>query len=219
MAKKKTKREKKKGFAYSSELYGVILLLAGIIGIGKYGPVGNLISSFAVFLVGVFYNILLVLLIVLGGYLIIKREWPNFFTTKMLGFYLFMIGILALMHEDYISANNYNGIKVFQETVDQLTVAFSTIMNSNASIDVIGGGIIGCTFGVLFTSLFSYNGMKIVSWTLCIAGVSLFTGFSIADFVKNTSMKAKEMLPKKEKKEKEEKNPSFDTSKKPVITG
>ena len=27
MAKKKTKREKKKGFAYSSELYGVIFLL------------------------------------------------------------------------------------------------------------------------------------------------------------------------------------------------
>ena len=219
MAKKKTKKEKKKGFAYSSELYGVILLLAGIIGIGKYGPVGNLISSFAVFLVGVFYNILLVLLIILGGYLIIKREWPNFFTTKMLGFYLFMIGILSLMHEDYISANNYNGIKVFQETVDQLTVAFSTIMNSNATIDVIGGGIIGCTFGVLFTSLFSYNGMKIVSWTLCIAGVSLFTGFSIADFVKNTSMKAKEMIPKKEKKVKEEKEPSFDNNKKPVITG
>ena len=45
VAKKKTKREKKKGFAYSSELYGVIFLLAGIIGIGKYGPVGNLISS------------------------------------------------------------------------------------------------------------------------------------------------------------------------------
>ena len=219
MAKKKTKKEKKKGFAYSSELYGVILLLAGIIGIGKYGPVGNLISSFAVFLVGVFYNILLVLLIILGGYLRIKREGPNFFTTKMLGFYLFMIGILSLMHEDYISANNYNGIKVFQETVDQLTVAFSTIMNSNATIDVIGGGIIGCTFGVLFTSLFSYNGMKIVSWTLCIAGVSLFTGFSIADFVKNTSMKAKEMIPKKEKKVKEEKEPSFDNNKKPVITG
>ena len=130
-----------------------------------------------------------------------------------------MIGILSLMHEDYISANNYNGIKVFQETVDQLTVAFSTIMNSNATIDVIGGGIIGCTFGVLFTSLFSYNGMKIVSWTLCIAGVSLFTGFSIADFVKNTSMRAKEMIPKKEKKVKEEKETSFDSSKKPVITG
>ena len=41
MAKKKTKREKKKGFAYSSELYGVIFLLTGIIGIGKYGPVVN----------------------------------------------------------------------------------------------------------------------------------------------------------------------------------
>ena len=222
MAKKKTKREKKKAFAYSTELYGVLLLLAGIIGIGKYGPVGNLISAFAVFLVGVFYNILLILLLILGGYLIIKREWPNFFTTKMLGFYLFMIGILSLMHEEYIAANNYNGIKVFKETVDQLTIAFSSLTNSSATPDIIGGGIIGCTFSVLFTSLFSYNGMKIVAWTLCIAGVSLFTGFSIADFVKNTSSKAKEMLPKKEKKEKEsvqEKEPSFDPNKKPVITG
>ena len=222
MAKKKTKREKKKAFAYSTELYGVLLLLAGIIGIGKYGPVGNLISAFAVFLVGVFYNILLILLLILGGYLIIKREWPNFFTTKMLGFYLFMIGILSLMHEEYIAANNYNGIKVFQETVDQLTVAFSSLTNSSVTPDIIGGGIIGCTFSVLFTSLFSYNGMKIVAWTLCIAGISLFTGFSIADFVKNTSSKAKEMLPKKEKKEKEsvqEKEPSFDSNKKPVITG
>ena len=222
MAKKKTKREKKKAFAYSTELYGVLLLLAGIIGIGKYGPVGNLISAFAVFLVGVFYNILLILLLILGGYLIIKREWPNFFTTKMLGFYLFMIGILSLMHEEYIAANNYNGIKVFQETVDQLTIAFSSLTNSSATPDIIGGGIIGCTFSVLFTSLFSYNGMKIVAWTLCIAGVSLFTGFSIADFVKNTSSKAKEMLPKKEKKEKEsvqEKEPSIDPNKKPVITG
>lgn len=222
MAKKKTKREKKKAFAYSTELYGVLLLLAGIIGIGKYGPVGNLISAFAVFLVGVFYNILLILLLILGGYLIIKREWPNFFTTKMLGFYLFMIGILSLMHEEYIAANNYNGIKVFQETVDQLTVAFSSLTNGSVTPDIIGGGIIGCTFSVLFTSLFSYNGMKIVAWTLCIAGISLFTGFSIADFVKNTSSKAKEMLPKKEKKEKEsvqEKEPSFDSNKKPVITG
>ena len=222
VAKKKTKREKKKAFAYSTELYGVLLLLAGIIGIGKYGPVGNLISAFAVFLVGVFYNILLILLLILGGYLIIKREWPNFFTTKMLGFYLFMIGILSLMHEEYIAANNYNGIKVFQETVDQLTIAFSSLTNSSATPDIIGGGIIGCTFSVLFTSLFSYNGMKIVAWTLCIAGVSLFTGFSIADFVKNTSSKAKEMLPKKEKKKKEsvqEKEPSFDPNKKPVITG
>ena len=114
-----------------------------------------------------------------------------------------MIGMLSLMHEEYIAANNYNGIKSFQETVDQLTIAFSSLTNSSITPEVIGGGIIGCTFSVLFTSLFSYNGMKIVSWTLCIVGVSLFTGFSIADFVKNTSSKAKEMLPKKEKKEKD----------------
>ncbi len=134
-----------------------------------------------------------------------------------------MIGMLSLMHEEYIAANNYNGIKVFQETVDQLTIAFSSLTNSSITPEVIGGGIIGCTFSVLFTSLFSYNGMKIVSWTLCIVGVSLFTGFSIADFVKNTSSKSqRKCYPRKKRKKKtqfKQKESSFDPNKKPVITG
>ena len=39
--KAKNKKRKEKLFAYSTEPYGVLLLLAGIIGIGKYGPVGE----------------------------------------------------------------------------------------------------------------------------------------------------------------------------------
>ena len=85
MAKRKKKKETKKGFAHSKELYGVLLVLAAILGIGRYGPVGNMITSFAMFLVGVLYNPLLVALLILGAYLIINREWPNLFTTKMLG--------------------------------------------------------------------------------------------------------------------------------------
>ena len=87
MAKRKKKKETKKGFAHSIELYGVLLVLASILGIGRYGPVGRMIASFAIFLVGVFYNVLLVVLLILGAYLIINREWPNLFTTKMLGIY------------------------------------------------------------------------------------------------------------------------------------
>ena len=132
-----------------------------------------------------------------------------------------MIGMLSLMHEEYIATNNYNGIKVFQETVDQLTIAFSSLTNSSITPEVIGGGIIGCTFSVLFTSLFSYNGMKIVSWTLCIVGVSLFTGFSIADFVKNTSSKSqKKCYQERKKKEKDTiqaKESSFDQIKNQLL--
>ena len=213
MAKRKKKKETKKGFAHSRELYGILLVLASILGIGRYGPVGGMIASFAIFLVGVFYNVLLVILLILGAYLIINREWPNLFTTKMLGIYLLVIGLLVLMHENYILQNDSNAIKVFSETVNQLIDSFSNVMKG-ARPDAIGGGIIGCTFGVLFMLLFSYKGMQIIAWTLIILGFCLFTGFSIVDFIKDKASKAKEKFPKRDKSSKEE-----EEDKKPIITG
>ena len=213
MAKRKKKKETKKGFAHATELYGVLLVLAAILGIGRYGPVGNMIASFAIFLVGGLYVPLLVVFLVLGAYLIINREWPNLFTTKMLGIYLLLIGVLVLMHENFILQNDSNAIKVFSETTNQLINSFSDVMKG-ARPNAIGGGIIGCTFGVLFMMLFSYRGMQIIAWTLIIIGFSLFTGFSIVDFVKDKASKAKEKFPKRDKNKEEEPN-----SKKPIITG
>ena len=213
MAKRKKKKETKKGFAHATELYGVLLVLAAILGIGRYGPVGNMIASFAIFLVGGLYVPLLVVFLVLGAYLIINREWPNLFTTKMLGIYLLLIGVLVLMHENFILQNDSNAIKVFSETTNQLINSFSDVMKG-ARPNAIGGGIIGCTFGVLFMLLFSYRGMQIIAWTLIIIGFSLFTGFSIVDFVKDKASKAKEKLPKRDKSKEEEPD-----NKKPIITG
>ena len=213
MAKRKKKKETKKGFAHATELYGVLLVLAAILGIGRYGPVGNMIASFAIFLVGGLYVPLLVVFLVLGAYLIINREWPNLFTTKMLGIYLLVIGLLVLMHENFILQNDSNAIKVFSETTNQLINSFSDVMKG-ARPNAIGGGIIGCTFGVLFMLLFSYRGMQIIAWTLIIIGFSLFTGFSIVDFVKDKASKAKEKFPKRDKNKEGEPD-----SKKPIITG
>ena len=198
MSKHKKKKESKKGFAYSTELYGILFILAAILGIGRYGPVGSMIASFAVFLVGVGYNILLVATLLLGFYLVIKRQWPEFFTTKTLGCYILIIGLLVIMHQDYVLKNDSNAIKVFTETVDQLILSFSNMMK-NIKPDIIGGGMIGCTFAVLFSLMFSYKGMQIISWTLVGLGFCLFTGFSIVDFVKNSTKKAKEGLKSMEK--------------------
>ena len=216
MAKRKKKKETKKGFAHSTELYGVLLVLAAILGIGRYGPVGNMIASFAIFLVGVLYNPLLVVLLILGAYLIINREWPNLFTTKMLGIYLLLIGVLVLMHENFILQNDSNAVKVFSETTNQLINSFSDVMKG-ARPNAIGGGIIGCTFGVLFMMLFSYRGMQIIAWTLIIIGFSLFTGFSIIDFVKDKAKAAKEKFPKRDKSSSDDEEEV--STKKPIITG
>ena len=216
MAKRKKKKETKKGFAHTKELYGILFVLAAILGMGRYGPVGNMIASFSIFLVGGLYVPLLVVCLVLGAYLIINREWPNLFTTKMLGIYLLLIGVLVLMHENFILQNDSNAVKVFSETTNQLINSFSDVMKG-ARPNAIGGGIIGCTFGVLFMLLFSYKGMQIIAWTLVVIGFSLFTGFSIVDFIKDKAKKAKEKFPKKSKNSEDEEE--LPRNKKPIITG
>ena len=69
MAKKKQKKDKdKKGFAYSNEIIGLLIILISIIGIGGYGPAGNFVRAFAIFLVGNIYLLLLILTLIAGGF-------------------------------------------------------------------------------------------------------------------------------------------------------
>ena len=54
------------------------------------------------------YMVLLIVLFILGCYLLIKREWPDFFTSRLLGIYLFVLGLLVIMHTDFIAENQNN---------------------------------------------------------------------------------------------------------------
>ncbi len=199
MAKKKKSKTSKKEFAHSAELYGVLYILCAILGLGKYGPVGRFINSFFIFLVGSLYMVFLVVVLIVGAYLVIKREWPDFFTSKLLGIYVFVLGLLILMHQQFIVNNDGKMMVIFQETVNQLMSAFNSIMSTgNFSNSIaVGGGIIGGVFAILFDKLFSYTGMQIVSWTLVGLGIALFTGFSIIDTIKE---KVTNKIPNRKKK-------------------
>ena len=186
MAKKKKKKDTKKKFEYAAELYGVLFVLIAILGLGKYGPMGRFITSFFLFLFGSIYMIFIVALLVVGGYLIVKREWPDFFTTKLIGTYIFTLGLLVLMHCEFVVNNDGNMMLIFKETVNQLVSGFNSIMKTGNLSDIfgVGGGIIGGVFAIVFDKLFSYTGMKIVAITLIALGFSLFIGFSLFDLLK-----------------------------------
>ncbi len=208
MAKKKKSKNTKKEFEHSAELYGVIYILISILGLGKYGPVGRFINSFFVFLFGSIYMVFIVVLLIIGGYLVIKREWPDFFTSKLIGLYIFILGLLILMHKEFIVQNDGKMMAIFKETVNQLVSAFNSIMKTGKLSDLlaVGGGIIGGVFAIIFDKLFSYTGMQIVAWTLIGLGIALFTGFSIVDKIKEkvanrTPRQKKEKL-KNDKKDK-----------------
>ena len=217
MAKRKRRKQTKKSFEYKAELIGLILLLVAILGIGKYGVVGRAIASFALFLVGSIYMVFLVVLFIIGAYLLIKREWPDFFATKLIGIYVFVIGFLIVMHQDFVAQHDGNMMLIFRTTMDQLVAGFNSIMNTGMLEDwfSVGGGIIGGVFSILFDKLFSYTGMQIVSWVFMIVGFCLFTGFSIIDKVKEKIANGKEI--REERKKNKEKDEEVKDSKKAVI--
>ena len=199
MAKRKKKKTNKASIEITIELYAILFILIAILGIGKFGPVGRLIASFGLFLTGSIYLVTLFLLLLIGIYIFFKREWPEFFSTKMFGFYLFVIGFLTLMHWEFVSLNTGNSSMIFKETINQLIKAFNGIMTSgNFSSDVsVGGGIIGGAFALLLFKLFSITGMKIVTITLIIVGICMFTGFSIVDFLHDRFVYVHEEIQKK----------------------
>ena len=194
MAKRKRKKVVKTKFKYKLELIGIILVLMAILGLGKYGPVGRMIASFGLFAVGSLYMILLLVLGIVGGYLLIKREKPDFFSTKLIGIYTLVLGILIVMHWEFVSLNDGNSMIIFRETINQLVEAFNEIMHGGAISEgvSVGGGVLGAVFSILFILLFSYKGMQIISIVLIVAGVLMFTGFSIFDVIKSMLEKAKE---------------------------
>lgn len=207
MAKKKKKKEKKETFDHKEELIGIALILCSILGIGKYGIVGRAIASFSLFLVGSIYMVLLLVFLVVGLYMIVNREKPDLFTTKLIGIYIAVIGFLVLMHKEFVSQNDGNLMLIFKETMNQLIASFNGIMNTGKIDDVfvVGGGIVGGVFSIIFDKLFSFTGMEIVSCVMIGLGVLLFTGFSVFEFVKEKLNTSKEKMAEKRAHKKEEK--------------
>ena len=199
--KKKRKEEKKKDTGYQIELVGLLLILVAIIGFGRFGIVGKGISSFAAFLVGSWYSLFLVALLIIGGYMIVKRQKPEYLTSKLIGLYIFIIGILIFSHITYVEKLGVKDFRIFEETINNLMASVDDISK------IQGGGIIGATFSYLFVKLFELKGTKIVVWVILICGFIMFTGMSIYDMLTKAKNGAKKVIdkakvPLKEKKEK-----------------
>lgn len=199
MPKNKQKKDTDKKFIYNNEVTGIILILISIIGICRYGPVGRFISSFAVFLVGTIYPVLLIMFLLLGLYLIVKREAPNYFSSKLLGLYTFILALLIFLHIDYVTMNDLKGVTIFKETIDNVLLTFKNV----DAISNTGGGILGALLSFAFVSLFSIEGTKIVVGGLVVLGFILFLNVSIYDTFVKIKSGLKKLFTKKDKKNKD----------------
>ncbi len=199
MAKRKKRKEAKNKFEYTEELIGLILIILSILAIPPkpLGFVGEIVASFAMFLVGTAYQILLVIALWVGIYLVVKRKWPNFFTSRLIGFYALCLGFLVLSHVSYITANKGDVLVVIKDTIDNLLANFSNAINTTP-LTLKGAGIVGAVFSILFYKLFAMEGTYIVAGLLIFVGTVLLTGWNPLD-----SIKEKMENRKQEKKEKQ----------------
>lgn len=202
MAKRKKKRESKKGFSLGVEVYSIILILIGILGICGYGPCGKLICAFFGFLFGTLYLVPLVAIIIVGLYLMFSKHYPDFFSSKVIGLVLLMIGLLAIFHISYIK-DGVTWKDIIKNTFNEVVNVFSIVEGTSREIAFknTGGGMLGGIFISLFYALFDIEGTKIIYWILIIGGALLFTGFSIVDFIKKGYNKSKELVPHNKKKD------------------
>lgn len=186
--KKKTKKDETEKVGFSVELTGLILILIGIIGFG-FGPVGSFIKKFAMFLVGGWaWLFLLIFILILGIYMLIKRSLPKFLSQRLIGLYVLIIVVLVASHFGFIRECDGAG-DIFSSTIDQYMERISTIGSNTAlftsgdtSVE-IGGGILGAIFSIGLSSLFGLTGTKIVCVILTIFGFILFFNITFADIV------------------------------------
>ena len=206
--RRRKKKEKTTNFKYSVELTGLFLILIGIIGFG-FGPVGSLLKKFSIFLVGTWWMLLLLALLVLGSYMLYKRKLPKFFSGKLIGLYVIFIVILVASHFGFIQQAS-NGKQIFKTTMDNYMERVSTIngktalFTSGSSSIEVGGGIIGATFSTIFNKLFGADGTKVVEVVLLVFGLILLFDITFADVIE----KLKPLFKKKEKSEEESIVPS-----------
>ncbi len=203
MAKKKTsKTATKKNDSIAAEAWGVILILIAIMGFGGFGPVGQIIKGFAIFLMGTWYTISLLASFVVGCYLVVKRKFPAFFTLRLIGIYLVILTILVYSHMTYAIEANLEGNAILQSTIDNYMAAGFLNYTANS-----GGGIVGGIFTILLTSAFAFDGTKIVLVILLIMGIVLCFDLSIGDivdFIKKLFSKVKVTAPDEDEDEDEE---------------
>ena len=205
MAKRKRKKETKKKFALGIEVYGIILILIGILGICGYGPCGKLICAFFAFLFGSLYLVPLIGIIIIGIYVIFTKHYPDFFNTKVVGLILAIIGLLVVFHMSYLTENT-NWKDIISRTFNEVVNVFATVEGTSRDVAFksIGGGMLGGLILSLFYSLFAIEGTKIIYWILIVGGALLFTGISIVELIKKGYNKSKELVPHHEKKEHDE---------------
>lgn len=187
--KRKTKKQLKLKKTIQFEVGALILMALSIISILQLGLVGQVLVDFFRFLAGEWFIVLPLSGIILSGYLIWKRDWPNFLNRRLIGLYLIFSAFLLLSHVKLFELLSSQGpLEKPSVLLNTWELYWMEMKNGTSTVD-LGGGMIGAVLFSIFFLLFDEIGAKIFGYIFIIVGIILFTGKSFGELLHKTMTK------------------------------
>ncbi|PLR87411.1 MULTISPECIES: DNA translocase FtsK [Bacillus] len=179
MAKRKRRQSRKKDHLKRTlqfELSALIIIALAAISLAKLGAVGKGIVLFFRFFMGEWYILSLISLIIFGGYLMWKREFPFLFYRRLVGIYIIIGSLLLLSHVTLFELMSSGGSFTNPSVISNTWDLFRMEINEQTSTTDLGGGMIGAVLFALFYYLFDEAGTKVIATVFIIIGFILLTG-------------------------------------------
>ncbi|MBC2345983.1 DNA translocase FtsK [Listeria welshimeri] len=222
--KTSTRSKKKKSASFRIEITGIVLIAIGLIGILQLGFIGRGFFALAEMFVGLLSYVLLAGIVILGGYMVIRRKMPRLFSKRLVGIYLIVLGFLTYIHMYFIIHHLGANAPVVSST---WKLVLENLFRPN-QVSFVGAGMIGAAITSVTYFLLDRLGTNIIAILLIIYGFSLVSGVSIRQFFskitefvrylfskgKAATEKGKEVKAKRDKKKAEK---AFDVEPDEVI--
>ncbi|WP_421384679.1 DNA translocase FtsK [Bacillus salacetis] len=181
MAKRKRRSRKKSSNIKQTikyELIGMLLIALSLIAIIQLGAVGKAFVLFFRFFLGEWYMLAFIGMLLIAGYMMIKREMPNFFSRRLAGIYIILISTLLLSHVKLFELLSNDGAFQNPSVIANTWELYWMEVRGESSTSDLGGGIIGAILYAVSFFLFESAGTKILCMALIAIGIVLITGKS-----------------------------------------
>mgnify|MGYP001212157630 CR=1 FL=1 len=197
LAKRKNRTSGLK-LALKYELYGIAILVLSVIALSQAGSFARSMKYLFRFFVGAWDFVIPLYFIYIGLYVMMKREWPRFFTVRKTGFMLILLGLLMMSHislfKQLFPQGDFTAGIVIRQTWDNMIEALPVSPQGGIFLEKnVGGGMIGALlYGLLFL-LFDDLGARLIEFALFVVGFVLVTGISLVEAGANVKKRVKRL--------------------------
>ncbi|MGD9677179.1 MAG: DNA translocase FtsK [Vulcanibacillus sp.] len=188
MARRKSKkRTEKLKRNLKFEFFGIILITFMLIELSNLGEVGHIFNAFFRMLIGTWDFILSLFGIYIALYMMVKRNFPYYFTMRKVGVVLILLSIVLFNHINFVAGLQNNGNYT---DVNIISATWQALAEERAGIEgiEIGGGMLGAFIFIAFDYLFNELGTKIIVITLALVGFLLTFNFSYVELFKKIKL-------------------------------